>query len=164
MLMSMALELVRKGRVRGLGRQARGGLTPLEESRLRRRLRGTAPSEPWVEAQIITRHEPMGDGRLVARRYFDSSVFPPGGRAGTAMRWCRQCGRYTPTYALQLIERVDRCGGAVRNSTLVCDECRIGEQAARHRELYEALPHLRPAGSFSFFRMADLFAGRKTTR
>lgn len=137
-------------------------LSALQESRLRRRLRNSAPSEPWVDAQIVTKHEAAADGREVARRCFEPGIFPPGGR-GTPMRWCRQCGRYTPANSLQLIEHAP-LGSAPVSATLICDDCHIGDEATRHRELYDALPQLRPAGSFSFFRMADLLGARKNTR
>jgi len=138
------------------------GLSPLEESRLRSRLRTSTPSEPWVDAQILSRHHSDETGREIANRYFDPTIFPPGGRR-TPMRWCRQCGRYTPINSLQLIEQV-HIGQAPITATLICDDCHIGDQATEHDELYEALPNLRPAGSFSFFRMADLLGTRKSAR
>ncbi len=127
------------------------GLSKWEEHRLRVRLRRAAAGEAWVEAQIVT---------VGGRRQHDAAVFPPGGVTGTRMRWCRQCGRWTPGPAVSLVERCDRHGGPVVWATLACDDCRIAADADGHRELYAALPNLRPAGSQSFVRRLELLSDR----
>lgn len=152
----------RVGRASAAVRESHHALSPLAETRLRRRLRAAAPSEPWVDAQIVSREQASAEGRVVVRRFFEPGVFPPGGRAGTGMRWCRECGRYVPGYAVRVIERVR--DGSADSATLRCDECRADDEAAGHAELYEALPHLRPAGSVAFCRMAELLAGRNSAR
>ncbi len=132
------------------------GLTPPQEVALRTLLRRSTCSEPWVDDQIVTRITPGTGGRLVTLRLHDPSVFPPGGRLGTRMKWCRHCGRYTPAPAVQLIEYRRTRSGPVFAATLQCDDCRIADDAERYRELYEAGLHLRPAGSTSFVGMAQL--------
>jgi hypothetical protein len=62
-----------------VSKQSRTGLSSLAEARLRRSLRRTAPSEPWVD---------------------NARVFPPGG-AQTAMRRCPRCGVFTPPAAFE---------------------------------------------------------------
>jgi hypothetical protein len=136
------------------------GLTPIQETFLKAALRRSACSEPWVDDQIVTRLAPatggMPGGLHVPIRLHDATVFPPGGRKKTAMRWCRCCGRYTPAPAIQLIERRRRHGGPVLSATLECDDCRISADFEQYRELYEAGLHLRPASSQSFITTAGL--------
>ena len=133
-------------------RAKQGGLSSLQLTRLRRQLRQAACSEPWVDVQI--RSGPGGG------RFHDSAAFPPGGRRRTAMRWCRSCGRYTPAPCVSLIERHAAITRRVHVATLQCDDCRIADDAVAHRELYDACPHLRPAGSSSVVGMTSLIAGR----
>ncbi len=140
---------------------SRIGLTPLEEHRLRRRLRRMACSETWVDHQIKSVYDQTADGRTIVCRFHDPQVFPPGGRQATAMRWCRSCGRYTPPNCTQLIEHRIRRDGPVLSATMQCDDCRIAIDDERYRELYEAGLHLRPASSFSFVRLAELFYQRR---
>ena len=137
----------------GRRRAAKGerGLSAWEEHRLRIRLRKAAAGEAWVENQIVT---------VNGRRQFAADVFPPGGVGGTGMRWCRQCGRWTPGPSVSLVERHESRGGPVVWATLACDDCRIGEDVERHREVYAALPNLRPAGSQSFVRRLELLSDR----
>jgi hypothetical protein len=74
----------------------RVGLTVAKEQRLKRELRLTTCSEPWVEAQIKTvvdRETPSGEP--IVYRYHDSKAYPPGGTK-TAMRRCPACGVFTP--------------------------------------------------------------------
>ena len=123
-------------------------LSPVNESRLRTKLRRRCCSEPWVDDQIRTVTDRSPDGELIVYRFFNPHVFPPGGRQ-TRMRWCRWCGRFTPMPAIHLIESRVQRSGPVIYATLVCDDCRIGDDAERYRELYEAGLHLRPAGSRS---------------
>jgi len=142
-------------------RNHRIGLSAVEEHRLRRRLRLSACSEPWVDQQIKTLHDRTSDGRTILCRFFDPQAFPPGGRDGTAMRWCRQCGRYTPPNSIGLIEHRRARAANITSATLVCDDCRIAHDEQRFGELYEAGLFLRPAGSSSFVRMADLLKRAK---
>ena len=137
-------------------KKSRIGLSPLEEHRLRRRLRQSAPSESWVDAQIKTLQDRTSDGKEILHRFFDSQVFPPGGPKATPMRWCRHCGRFTPPNCITLIEHRRTHTGNIITSTLICDDCHIAHNEDRYRELYEAGLYLRPPGSFSFVRMADL--------
>jgi hypothetical protein len=136
------------------------GLSTLEEHRLRRSLRRKACSEPWVEAQIKTVYDSSSDGESIRYRFFDSSVFPPGGQKETAMRWCRFCGRFTPANCIHLIEHSARRGGQVHSTTLQCDDCRLGIEVEIFRELYEAGLFLRPTGSMSFVRMRERLGER----
>jgi hypothetical protein len=160
---------VKHGKIRAKGKSAgnsrsgkfnRVGLTPIEEYRLRRTLRRSACSETWVDAQIVSVHDTDSDGDPILYRFFNPSVFPPGGRSETAMRWCRFCGRYTPAHCIHLIEHHIVRGGAVHSSTLQCDDCRLGIEAEIFRELYEAGLYLRPAGSMSFVRMRERLSDR----
>ncbi len=130
-------------------------LTKTQEHRLRFQLRLLACSEAWVADSIreVVRDE-------VAHRYFDPRVFPPGGRHGTRMKWCRCCGRFTPPNGIHLVEYRHGRAGETFASSLQCDDCRIGENEERYRELYEAGLHLRPAGSQSFVSRAGLRASR----
>jgi hypothetical protein len=143
---------------------AHRGLSPHQLMQLRARLRRSACSETWVQDQIITVTEVDRDGDWITKACFDSRVFPPGGRQGTKMRWCRCCGRYTPPQAVQLIERRRERSGPVVSATLRCDDCRIADDDAAHRELYEAGLHLRPSGSQSFVLLRTLFSDRKHAR
>jgi hypothetical protein len=137
----------------------RVGLTSLEEHRLRRSLRRKACSETWVEAQIKIVHDTSSDGESIRYRFFESSVFPPGGKQ-TAMRWCRFCGRFTPPNCIHLIEHSATRGGLIHSATLQCDDCRLGIEVEIFRELYEAGLFLRPAGSMSFVRMRERLGER----
>jgi hypothetical protein len=80
-------------------KSSRTGLSRLAEARLRRSLRRTAPSEPWVDAQFFSVVEHDGRGEQV-RRVHDTRVFPPGG-AQTAMKRCPLCGVFTPPAAFE---------------------------------------------------------------
>jgi hypothetical protein len=84
----------------------RSGLSPLAEERLRTRLRRIAPSEPWVDAQVVTFEDADSRGQPIVCRAFDAKVFPPGGRR-TAMRRCRLCGRFTPPSAMEAGQCLD---------------------------------------------------------
>jgi hypothetical protein len=138
-------------------------LSSMDEHRLRRRLRSAAPSEPWVDIQIVTIRDVTPSGRVIVARQHNAHAFPPGGRRGTAMRWCRCCGRYTPPNCIHLIEHRRRRTGNVISATLACDDCQIAHDEEVHRELWDALPHLRPSGSMSFVRLRDLYAERRRT-
>jgi hypothetical protein len=131
----------------------------MDEHRLRRTLRRSACSEAWVDAQIRCVQDGVDDESILYR-FYDPSVFPPGGRKATAMRWCRFCGRYTPAPCIQLIEHQRVRGGLVHSATLQCDDCRLGVEAEIFRELYEAGLFLRPAGSMSFVRMRERLTER----
>lgn len=77
-----------------------GSLTLFEEARLRRRLRRTAPSEPWIDAQFASREAPDGRGGVVVHRVHLPGAFPPGG-SQTAMRPCPRCGVLMPPIAFE---------------------------------------------------------------
>lgn len=144
------------------GASPRVGLSPLEELRLRRRLRRSACSECWVDVQIVTLIDTASDGSaIVSCRFHDPSAFPPGGRGATRMKWCRTCGRHTPPNCIHLIERRRSIGGEVSSATLRCDDCRIAMDDGAHQELWDALSHLRPSGSGSFVRLRELYAERR---
>ena len=100
-------------------------------------------------------------GQLIAARYHDSRAFPPGGARRTRMRWCRACGRWTPPQAVALIETRRHRGGPVAWATLVCDDCRHGDDADRYAELYAAGLHLRPAGSRTVVGLRALLGDRR---
>jgi hypothetical protein len=136
------------------------GLSHFEQTRLRARLRRSACSETWVDDQIITVTDTTADGEELKLTYFDSRIFPPGGRQSTAMRWCRRCGRYTPPQAIHLIEHRQSRWGPIISATLQCDDCRIADDEAAHRELYQAGLHLRPLSSQSFVLLRTLFSDR----
>ena len=133
----------------------RPGLSDLELQRLRRSLRRSAPSEAWVDAQIVSFSDRKSDGEWIVYRFHDTRVFPPGGRLNTPMRWCRDCGRYTPAPCVSLVESSRRRSEPPVQATLVCDDCRMAGEAIRFRPIYDALPNLRPTGSFSFVQMHD---------
>ncbi len=137
------------------------GLSSWQEHRLRVRLRRAVPTEPWVDAQVGTETFTGADGEAVAVRYHDGRAFPPGGVRGTRMRWCRACGRWTPPQAVSLVEQYrDRSGRPV-SATLVCDDCRTGDDADRYAELYAAGLHLRPAGSRTVVGLRALLGDRQ---
>jgi hypothetical protein len=75
------------------------GMNRLAEARLRRALRRTACSEPWVDAQFYSVIEDDGREEQV-RRVHDPRVFPPGG-AQTRMKRCPRCGVFTPPTAFE---------------------------------------------------------------
>jgi hypothetical protein len=77
-----------------------GGLLPLAEAQLRRLLRRSAPSEPWVDAQFKNMAGVDDRGATLVRRVFDPQAFPPGG-AETAMIRCPRCGVMTPPVAFE---------------------------------------------------------------
>lgn len=137
-------------------KKSRPGLSPFEEHNLRRRLRQSAPSEPWVDAQIKTLQDRAPSGQEITHRFFDPHQFPPGGPKTTPMRWCRHCTRFTPPNSINLIELRRTHTGTILTSTLICDDCRIATDDTRYQELYEAGLYLRPTSSISFVRMADL--------
>ncbi len=83
----------------GNSKSSRAGLSKLAEARLRRVLRRTAPSEPWVDAQFTTVVDHDGRDAQI-RRIHDTRVFPPGGTK-TAMRRCPECGVITPPTAFE---------------------------------------------------------------
>jgi hypothetical protein len=78
----------------------RVGLSAREEDQLKRELRLTTPSEPWVEAQFSTNFDRDPKGLLVAYRYRDPHVFPPGGQK-TLMVRCSECGIFNPPNAIE---------------------------------------------------------------
>jgi len=78
----------------------RVGLNFQREQDLKRKLRQTAPSEPWVEAQIKSAHDIQEGGGEILYRYHDPHVFPPGG-AKTKMKRCPRCGVFTPPNAFE---------------------------------------------------------------
>jgi hypothetical protein len=78
----------------------RNGLSILQESRLRERLRREVPSEPWLEAQFSSFTETDGRGRQSVRRVHNPSAFPPGGQQ-TGMVRCPLCGVFTPPIAFE---------------------------------------------------------------
>ena len=129
------------------GRQVPRGLSAWQEHRLRCHLRRSAPTEPWVDAQVGTQTFTGPGGEPVACRFHDRRVFPPGGPRRTPMRWCRTCGRWTPPQAVSLVERRHERLGPVVSATLVCDDCRDADDAERYAELYAAGLHLRPPSS-----------------
>jgi len=131
------------------------GLSPWQVQRLRMSLRRWACSETWVDDQFVTILSTDAEGDVLPCVLFDPRVFPPGGKRETKMRWCRCCGRYTPAQAVHLIERRTSRLGPVISATLQCDDCRIGDDAEIHRELYDAGLHLRPAGSQSVVSRAE---------
>jgi hypothetical protein len=138
------------------------GLTAWQVLHLRNRLRQAAPSETWVDDQIKTITDIDADGDQLTLTYFDSRVFPPGGRRETQMRWCRLCGRYTPRPAIHLIEHRKQRFGPVISATLQCDDCRISDDHDAHAELYQAGLHLQPAGSKSVVGLRALLSNRKS--
>jgi hypothetical protein len=76
------------------------GLSRSAERALKRRLRRSSPSEPWVEAQIVVVDDIDADGRRIHYRLHDASVFPPG-KEETLMVRCSECGVYNPPNAME---------------------------------------------------------------
>jgi hypothetical protein len=76
------------------------GLVPLAEAQLRRMLRRSVPSEPWVDAQFKNLAGVDDRGAPLIRRIYDPQAFPPGG-ADTAMIRCPRCGVLTPPVAFE---------------------------------------------------------------
>lgn len=76
------------------------GLTHYQEEQLKRELRLTTPSEPWVEAQFRTVLDTDTDGTDIVYRYRDPHAFPPGG-AQTLMVRCAECGVFNPPNAIE---------------------------------------------------------------
>jgi hypothetical protein len=76
------------------------GLLPLAEAQLRRLLRRSVPSEPWVDAQFKTIPGVDDRGAALIRRVYDPQAFPPGG-TDTAMIRCPRCGVLTPPVAFE---------------------------------------------------------------
>jgi hypothetical protein len=81
-------------------RRPRKGLSIWKEARLREKLRTTAPSEPWVEAQIKSSLDIHPNGCAYVYRYLDPTVFPPGGRE-TKMVRCPICNIFNPPNAFE---------------------------------------------------------------
>jgi hypothetical protein len=137
------------------------GLSAWQEHRLRIRLRRSAPTEPWVDAQLASQTFTGPDGEPVVARYHDAHVFPPGGPRRTGMRWCRACGRWTPPQAVSLIEHRSSRDGPVVSATLVCDDCLHEDDEDRHADLYGAGLHLRPASSRMVVGLRGLLGDRR---
>lgn len=76
------------------------GLSAYQEESIKRELRLTTPSEPWVEAQFRTVLDTDTDGADIVYRYRDPHAFPPGG-AETAMVRCAQCDVFNPPNAIE---------------------------------------------------------------
>jgi hypothetical protein len=76
------------------------GLTHYQEEQIKRDLRLTTPSEPWVEAQFRTVLDSDTDGTDIVYRYRDPHAFPPGG-AETLMVRCDECGVFNPPNAIE---------------------------------------------------------------
>ncbi len=108
------------------------GVTPPEESRLRRHLRQKAPSEPWIDAQFRTLTDTTPAGQPITCRLHEPHLFPPGGPK-TAMKYCRSCGRYTPPNSLHLLERAPNRTAPPTSSTLQCDDCHIAAEDPSHK-------------------------------
>jgi len=89
----------RKRRVRTSCRRP-VGLTAYREKILKDKLRKSAPSEPWVEAQITTVVDKSPAGAQITYRYHDPHVFPPGGDK-TKMIRCPECGILMPPLAFE---------------------------------------------------------------
>lgn len=86
---------------KSLGKRRRAvGLSAYQEALLKRELRLTTPSEPWVEAQFKTVSDTDTDGADIVYRYRDPHAFPPGG-AQTAMVRCAECGVFNPPNAIE---------------------------------------------------------------
>ena len=137
------------------------GLSAWQEGRLRARLRRSAPTEPWVDVQVGEQTFTGPDGEPVVARFHDGRPFPPGGAKRTPMRWCRQCGRWTPPQAVSLVEhRRAHRDGPVVSATLTCDDCRGGDDDDRYAELYAAGLHLRPPSSRGVVGLRALLADR----
>src|SRR6185312_17112137 len=81
-------------------RKRRLGLSVYQEQRLREKLRLSAPSEPWVDAQFKSANDVDRDGAELVYRYHDPRAFPPGGSA-TAMIRCPACGVFNPPNAFE---------------------------------------------------------------
>lgn len=76
------------------------GLSHQQEQSLKRRLRFTTCSEPWVEAQFKRVSDQDEHGLPIVYRYHDSHVYPPGGEQ-TAMIRCPKCGIFMPPGAFE---------------------------------------------------------------
>jgi hypothetical protein len=76
------------------------GLTHYQEEQIKRDLRLTTPSEPWVEAQIQTVVDQDTDGSPIVYRYRDPHAFPPGGER-TLMVRCGECEIFNPPNAIE---------------------------------------------------------------
>jgi hypothetical protein len=81
-------------------RKRRVGLSAYQETQLKEVLRRSAPSSPWVDAQVKSFDGVDSRGTPVSYRFHDTSVFPPGG-AHTAMIRCPACGVFTPPQAFE---------------------------------------------------------------
>jgi hypothetical protein len=125
----------------------RTGLSPLAEDRLRVRLRRTAPSEPWVEAQIVTFEDADSRGEPIICRAFDGRVFPPGGRR-TAMRRCRLCGRFTPPGAME----AGQCLDHAEDGNWPPSPSAVAIQALQHYNLKMEEPPLPPESTTALKR------------
>ena len=157
----MSSTMVKRSRPAGPPASPPRGLSAWQEHRLRVRLRRSAPTEPWVDAQVATQTFTGPGGDAVVARYHDARPFPPGGPRRTRMRWCRACGRWTPPQAVSLVEhRLERAGPAV-SATLVCDDCRDAADDDRHAELHAAGLHLRPPSSRSVVGLRSLLGERR---
>jgi hypothetical protein len=71
-----------------------------QEDQIKRELRLTTPSEPWVEAQFRSVRDKETDGSEIVYRYRDPHAFPPGG-AQTLMVRCAQCEVFNPPNAIE---------------------------------------------------------------
>lgn len=77
-------------------KKLRIGLSRLSEQKLKRKLRRIAPSEPWVEAQILGFLDHDAKGEEIVYRFFDVKAFPPPG-----MVECPLCGRTVPPVSME---------------------------------------------------------------
>lgn len=76
------------------------GLSAYQEEQIKRELRLSTPSEPWVEAQFKTVLDTDTRGADIVYRYRDPHAFPPGG-SQTAMVRCATCGVFNPPNAIE---------------------------------------------------------------
>lgn len=98
----------------------RVGLTAYQEELLKRELRLTTPSEPWVEAQFQSSIDQDTDGSAIVYRYRDPHVFPPGGEK-TLMVRCKHCQIFNPPNAMeegQCLDHVENEGWGPSPSAL----------------------------------------------
>lgn len=105
-------------------KRKRVGLSRGDETRMREKLRLTAPSEPWVDHQIKGYEDIGPDGEPIVYRFFDARAFPPPADT-TPMVTCPLCGHTVPPNSIE--RPVGRDGIEIDGRCLDCRAQHIHE-------------------------------------
>lgn len=119
-------------------KRRRVGLSRLAERNLKAKLRETAPSEPWIEAQIHSCDDTDEKGKPIVYRFHQPRAFP-----AADMAVCCLCGRHTPMITMESPVRSRTGNRRLRRGAETpmprCADCR----PAKIQEAYGGSPSAR---------------------